>query len=102
MTEVHKVTIEIKRPRGNFPGQVAFGYYTFVDGTVTLTDPKGAPADDGNGKRYVRHGIAPGCERGVACNLTRQLRDALRGGNSSAPVDFSGPINYPTPRWKGV
>jgi hypothetical protein len=102
MTEVHKVTIEIKKPKGNFPGQVAFGYFTYVDGVVTLTDPKGVPADDGNGRRYIQRGIAPGHERNVACNLTRQLRDALRGSSPSGlKADFSGPIEYPR-SWRGV
>ncbi|MGC2080731.1 MAG: hypothetical protein WA728_32900 [Xanthobacteraceae bacterium] len=102
MSEVHKVTVELNRPSKRYPsGRVAYGYFTYVDGTVTMTDAKGTPADDGNGRRYVQRDVKPGFERGIACNLTRQLREALRGP-SGLGADFSGPINYPFPRWKGV
>jgi hypothetical protein len=76
-------------------------HFTYENGVVTMTDPAGVPADDGMGRRYTQSGVKPGSERGIACNLTRQLRDASRGGSSSGS-DFSGPINYPTQRWKGV
>jgi hypothetical protein len=95
--DVHKVTVELKRPSKLYPtGVVTYGYFTYVDNVVTMTDPKGVPAEDGNGRRYVQP-AEPGAERTIACQLTRRLRDALRNGGvtSSAPkADFSGPIDY--------
>jgi len=40
MPEVHKVTVQRKPPKGNFPGRVAFGYYTYEDGVLTMTDQR--------------------------------------------------------------
>jgi hypothetical protein len=103
--EVQRVTVELKRPSELYPtGMMTFGYFTYVDNVVTMTDPKGMPAEDGNGGRYTQP-AEPGFERVIACQLTRQLRDALRSGGvtSSAPkADFSGPIDYGNKRWRGV
>lgn len=103
--EVQRVTVELKRPSKLYPtGMVTFGYFTYVDNVVTMTDPKGMPAEDGNGGRYTQP-AEPGFERVIACQLTRRLRDALRSGGvtSSAPkADFSGPIDYGNKRWRGV
>ena len=54
MTDVHKVTIQIRAPRGTFPGEVAEGYYCVVDGYVVLTDAAGKPI---NGEK---HHLSPG------------------------------------------
>ncbi|MGB8628893.1 MAG: hypothetical protein WCD69_05815 [Xanthobacteraceae bacterium] len=103
--EVQRVTVELKRPSELYPtGMMTFGYFTYVDNVVTMTDPKGMPAEDGNGGRYTQP-AEPGFERVIACQLTRRLRDALRSGGvtSSAPkADFSSPIDYGNKRWRGV
>jgi len=101
--EVKKVTVELKKPSKRFPaGQVTFGFYTYADGVLTMTDPKGVPAEDGMGRRYTARDVAPNVVTGVACHLTRKLREELRGSTYSAPkADFSGPISYPR-SWKGV
>jgi hypothetical protein len=94
MSEVVKVTVQIKPPKGEFPGQVVYGYYTLQDGVVTLTDPAGKPAGDETGRKYS-HKLRPEEDsRAVACRLTKELRLALRG--NSAPVNgFEGKIQYP-------
>jgi hypothetical protein len=105
MTEVKKVTVELKRPSKRFPtGQVTYGYYTYADGVLTMTDPKGVPAEDGTGRRYIARDVTPNCVTGVACHLTRKLREELRGGAAySAPkAGFDAPIDYGKTRWRGV
>jgi hypothetical protein len=43
MLEVHEVWATVRRPRDeNDLGQVTAGYYTLVDGLLTMTDSKGA------------------------------------------------------------
>jgi len=94
MSEVRQVIVTIKPPKGNFPGQVAYGWYTLQDGVVTLTDREGNPAGEETGRKLT-HKLAPGEDaRAVACKLTKELRLALRG-NSAPVAGFEGPINYP-------
>jgi hypothetical protein len=93
--EVHQVVVDIALPSPRLPaGQSALGYYTVVDGVVTMTCPKGEPAIDETGKTYT-HKLEPSDNpRVIAGRLTKQLRSALRG-NSAGPSNFNGPINYP-------
>jgi len=92
--EVHQVIVHIHLPSKRLPtGQIAYGYFTVVDGLLTMTDPKGEPAIDENGKTYT-HKLAPGDDANeIAGGLTKQLRSALRG-KSAGPSNFGGPINY--------
>ena len=93
--EVKQVYIDIRPPRGNDPGQVSFGFYTLVDGVVTMTDQKGEPVHDDAGKVYTAK-LAPNDDHQViAGRLTRQLRDALRGKKDLPPAGFGAPLNYP-------
>jgi hypothetical protein len=104
-SEVKKVTVELKKPSKRFPaGQITWGYYTFENGVLTMTDANGVPAEDGMGRRYVARDVAPNCVTGVASHLTRKLREELRdGGAYSAPkAGFDGPIDYGDKRWRGV
>ena len=94
MPEVHQVWIHIKPVSRALPtGQVAYGFYTLVDGVVTMTDAKGTPAQDDNGKVYTAKldGEDPQI---IAGRLTRQLRDALLGKDGAPPSGFRGPLNY--------
>jgi hypothetical protein len=97
--EVHQVIVDIHLPSSRLPaGQTALGYYTVVDGVVTMTDPKGEPATDGEGRTYTRK-LAPNDDaRVIAGRLTKELRLALRG-KSNAPSGFGGPLNYPSKGW---
>ena len=94
MSEVRQVIVTIRPPKGNFPGQVCYGWYVIADGVVTLTDREGNPAGEETGRKFT-HKLAPGEDaRAIACKLTKELRLALRG--TSAPVaGFDGEINYP-------
>ena len=94
MSEVRQVIVTIKPPKGNYPGQVTYGWYTLQDGVVTLTDRKGNPAGEETGRKFT-HKLAPGEDaRAIACKLTKELRQALRD-NSASVAGFEGKINYP-------
>jgi hypothetical protein len=83
MNEVHKVTLQVRAPRGTFPGEIAEGWYCVVEGCVVLTDSAGKPIDS------ERHRLAPGQDaRGLACRLIRQRR-------RSGPTGFNDRIHYP-------
>jgi hypothetical protein len=80
--DVHKITIEMARPRGTFPGRVETGYYCVADGFVILTDEQGRPVGD-------KQRVGDGDPRLIACMMLRQ-RKRLQ----SAFSDFSAPISY--------
>jgi hypothetical protein len=82
MTEVRKVRIQLKAPRGNYGGEIAESYYVVVDNCVVLTDADGRPLD--SEKHYLSPGADPHI---VAYRLLRQRRASPRG--------FSDKINYP-------
>jgi hypothetical protein len=94
--EVHKVWIHIKPVSRALPtGQVAYGFYTLVDGVVTMTDAKGKPATDEAGKVYTHKLETNDDANIIAGRLTRQLRDALLGKKDAPPSGFGAPLNYP-------
>jgi hypothetical protein len=74
MNEVHKVTIQIRPPRGHFAGEVAEGWYCIVDGYLVMTDQEGKPVDS------EKHTLTPGEDaRLKACRLVRRRRPGPRG-----------------------
>jgi hypothetical protein len=84
--DIRKVTIELARPRGNFPGKVETGYYTVADDTVTLVEENGVPVD----KYKLSQKLPPnGDPRATACALVRQRYSKNNG-------DFNRPLQYPT------
>ena len=94
--EVHQVYIQIKPVSPALPtGQVAYGFYTLVDGVVTMTDAKGKPATDEAGKVYTHKPETNDDANIIAGRLTRQLRDALLGKKDAPPSGFGAPLNYP-------
>jgi hypothetical protein len=93
MSEVKKITVQVARPRGVFPGRVVFGYYKVENDTVIMTDKDGNPAGLETGKTWSRR-LKPGDSAHViAVNLTKDLRNEFKGGQSVS--GFSGPIPYP-------
>ena len=79
------VTIQLQRPRGDFPGKVGTQSYIVEDGTVLLVDQNGSPID------RVRFGrkLKPGEDaKAVACVLTRQR-------HSGKSTSFNRPMQYP-------
>lgn len=84
--EVHKITIQLQRPSGKFPGRVETGHYVFVEGSVILTDEQGRPIG-GNGTK--QHIGLDGHHRNVASMLLRQWTRSIAGSRS-----FNRPIDY--------
>jgi hypothetical protein len=82
--DVHRITIELQRPRGSFPGRVEVGHYVVVEGSVVLTDDQGKPI--GDTKRPILKGEDA---RLIACAMLRQ-RSGRNPGSS-----FNRPISYP-------
>jgi hypothetical protein len=93
MMKPQSVFIQIRKPGGADPGQVAEGAFIVEDGVVILTDRDGNPARDSSGK-YYKQKLADGENpKVIAGRLTRELRLALRG--KDAPVrGFDGPLQY--------
>jgi hypothetical protein len=89
MSEVHKITIQLQRPRGAFPGKVAIGHYCVADGFVILTDEAGKPTGDSK-----RHLDADADARLIACRMLHR-RESAKSSSSS----FNGPIAYPKLRY---
>jgi hypothetical protein len=83
--EVHKLTLEVARPRGDFPGRVVIGYYCVSDGHVVLTDENGKPT--GDDKRYLNPG---GDAKVIACSMLRKSRR-----NGASVRGFNDRIFYP-------
>ena len=69
MNDVHKVTVQVRAPRGIFPGEVVEGCYCVVDNAVVLTDAEGKPT--GEDKRYLNPG---GDAKLIACSMLRARR----------------------------
>jgi hypothetical protein len=89
MTDVHKVTIQVRAPRGNFHGEVAEGWYCVVDGYLVMTDAAGKPVDG------EKHTLAPGQDaRLLACRLVRgrRSRSSPRGWNDRLVYPWLGKI----------
>jgi hypothetical protein len=81
-----KIIIELRRPSGSFPGQIAEGWYEVVDGHVVLTDESGKPLSDE--KRFLP---TPGDARLIACRMLRQRSQGSRTFRSG----FGRKISYP-------
>ena len=69
MNDVHKVTVQVRAPRGTFPGEVVEGWYCVVDNAVVLTDAEGRPID--SEKRHLSPG---GDAKLIACSMLRARR----------------------------
>jgi hypothetical protein len=82
--DVQRITIELQRPSGSFPGRVEVGHYVVVEGGVVLTDEKGKPI--GDAKRPILKGEDA---RLIACAMLRQRSGRNRGSS------FNRPISYP-------
>ena len=83
---IHKVTIQLHRPRGSYEGRVETGYYTVAEDTVTLVEPNGVPVD----KHKLVRKLEPGGDaKNIACALLRQRYSGSGSGN------FNGRLSYP-------
>jgi hypothetical protein len=81
--EVKKVTVQIKAPKGTFPGEVAIGHYVVFERNVILTDQDGKPIPG-----VAKQQVGPdGDARLIACRMVRNQRRPSSG--------FNRPLNYP-------
>ena len=89
MTDVHKVTVQVRAPKGTFPGEVAEGWYCVIDNAVVMTDADGKSVDS------EKHTLTPGEDAGLkACRLVRQRR-------STGPRGWNDRLVYPR-AWRKV
>lgn len=88
--DVHQITVQIRPPKGTFPGEVAIGYYVInPDGYVVLTDENGKPVGDAK-----QHLDGPSVEaRPIACRMLR------RQNARSSVTGFNDRISYPKLRF---
>ena len=82
MSEVHKLTIQTRRPRGDDLGAVEIGYWIVSGDAVWLCDEDGVKTGD---KQHLRPGLDP---KVAAINL-------LRGKVGKRKSDFNRPLRYP-------
>jgi len=83
--DVHRITLELRRPSGKDPGKVLIGNYMVVENNVVLVDENGKPVG------AEKHHLDPGGDaRLVACRMLRRRQNA-----SASSGSFSRPIRYP-------
>jgi hypothetical protein len=93
MPEVHQVYATVRPPRDAADvGQVTVGYYTLVDGVLTMTDSKGAPVRNSHAGEKYTHKIdkasdAPGHAKRMTLQIYRMLGGDAGGG-------FNRSLNY--------
>ena len=100
MPEVQIVFVQTEAPKGNFPGRVVEGKYIVDGDLVTLTDRRGEPVRDAEGKTCTQKLNAGDNPKQIAGLLTKKFAKARRG-NNAPPSGLSGPIEYPK-SWKVV
>jgi hypothetical protein len=84
MTEVRRITIQLRAPRGIDPGKIAIGHYVVnADNFVVLCDENGKPTGS------EKHHLDPGGDaRLIACRMLR------RHENKGSSGDFNRPLRY--------
>jgi hypothetical protein len=102
LPEIKEVTITLRRPTGpNDPGLCEIGFFTHVDGIVSLTDESGTPLRRDGGStvttRNTKGKDAPTWSapagndpRAVAGRLLHQKFSSIKSGS-----DFNRPLHYP-------
>jgi hypothetical protein len=108
--EVYPVTVQLYGRCPQYPdGKVASGFFTFVDGVVTITHWDGTVAEDPHGKVYTRK-LDPGATfadaESAAGFLFRDFRLSVLGGapprgfSGGGGNGFGGPLSYPGKGWR--
>ena len=95
MSEVKKVMVQLREPRGSDPGAVVLGFYIVKDNTVIMTDADGNEAGLETGRRFTHRLQESEDARSWACKMTKELRLAFQGSDGGSVHGFSGPIQYP-------
>lgn len=79
MSEIYQVYATVRLPRDDDPGKVTVGYFTLIDGVLTMTNPKGVPARRSNGEKIQRK-IAEGDDpKIIASRLTKEIYHSRSG-----------------------
>jgi len=94
MPEIHTVFVQTEAPKGNFLGRVIEGKYIVEGDLVTLTNRRGDPVCDAEGKTYAQKLNVCDNPKQIAGLMTKKFAKARRG-NNALPPGFSGPIKYP-------
>ena len=90
MMEVHRVTIQLRRPTVGDPGQISEGFYTVSDGILTMTNPAGEPVDPDQFRHTLKPGDDPAAIAGI---LTRKVRRHVLG-ITETEESFGRRLNY--------
>jgi hypothetical protein len=103
MPEVYPVTVQLYGRCPQYPdGKVTSGFFTFVDGVVTISQWNGVTAEDPQGRVYTRKLTSPHdtfADAEIAAKiLFRDFRLSVLGKTPSSEK-FSGPINYRKKGW---
>jgi len=93
-TAVRTVFVQIEAPKGSYEGRAIEGCYIVDSDMVTLTNRRGEPVHDDNGKKYTQKLGDGDNPKQIAARLTKQFRNALRG-NNAAPIGWNKPLSYP-------
>jgi uncharacterized Zn-binding protein involved in type VI secretion len=101
MPEVKTVTVQVRGPKGDDPGQVAMGAYTLEDNILTMVTPDGRPIRRTNGEPF-RCKLQPGANCvGIAGQMTLEIRGMMRGENSPGAVKgFNRQLDYQNTGWR--
>jgi len=87
---VHSVTVQIRRPSGDDPGQVMLAYYVVRGDELVLTRGDGTPVDEARFRHKLRPGDNPAAIAGV---IGRQIRrEALK--ITEEQEQFFAPLDY--------
>lgn len=94
--KVERVTVQLRRPVGTDPGEVAEGFYTIRDGVLTMVNKLGGPLVDKNDQP-----VGKPCKLGpndsadaIARVLTKQIRRQILG-MTATEESFSRKLRYP-------
>lgn len=88
---VHKVTVQLRPATPpDDPGQITYGYFTLVDGLLTVVDGDGRPPLDDFGHPYTHHVGPAENPNAIAAVLVRKIRAKLHGEGAG----FNRPLQY--------
>jgi hypothetical protein len=94
MSEIFKTYVQVRRPDGDDPGQVALGAYTIENDVLTMVQPNGSPVRNPISGEMFTHKLRDGDNApGIAGQLTLEIRQALLGKGTVA--GFNRQLDYP-------
>jgi hypothetical protein len=105
MSEIKQFHIQLRRPLGDGdPGEVAIGWFTFVDGIVYLTDETGTPLKRGISQALTTRTVKGARDASVWLAAVLAGHDAgqvagrllySKVSSEKSGSDFNRPLNYP-------